>query len=1025
VVAIRADGSLVAWGDPSEGVCDVPTSSKRFVQVAAGRSHDLGLLEDGSVVGWGRTYEHQCVVPEPNQDFVDIAVLDGRSLGLKRDGRVVAWGDYSNYLSLPDGGVVDLDANAANGLYVFLKSDGSVSGNGAGIPQSERNVAIAAGGSTVVLKASNALMTESFDHGGAWPTGWTCETQSPLLSEPWAVVTEGDGDWALQTTQPAYGLPQDQWLVTPVLNLAGAGVQELRFTSSGLLGGAATAQVKYSVNGGLSWSTLTTWTAPQYQYQETLAGAKNLSLPTMLGHQANARLAFVFHPDFLHESWWGLDDWRLIGQADAPLANAPTPSQPPSPTPGLARAVGCTWSQPMGVNGASLELRWDANGDGDYDDGGVERWHRLPEQPDAATAAALDTARWSVFGENLRFELRARSGVGAWGYSGQQGQPGIWDDWAVALLNPPDSTPPAFSAPLPDAAGQAGWLAQRTQTIGCTITDAESGVDAASLAMRVDWDGNGQYTGPSEGWQPLTGYVSGPVLTVRESLTFPADGTFRVEFRAQDLAGNGPVYYGGQAGPADDLVLQVDTTPPTASTLIATSAAGHGVTLLFSPTVEAHFARYEIRCSPDSLVDDQDLLWSSGDDPGLATQTNTTAVLGLEYGRVWTFQLWAVDLAGNRSPSSNLASRALGGSAPAPIADLRTWLDEAGLHLRWSPPASDTFGQPVAVQGYRLYSSTSSYFTPGSENLLRTQTTTGADFPPITGDGSVAFRVSTEGAGPGAPSTGRVVGWGSNPSLPSPAENHDLCAVAAGNGQRLALRTDGRLIAWGREVDFGPVPEPDTLFQAIACGSDFNLALRRSGSILAWGPNALSLGPIPEPNRGFIAIAAGRSHVLALRADGHLVAWGIDNYYGQTTLPAPDTLFTAIAAGGSSSGAVTVGGQLLAWGRCGMFQPSHGGYAGVAVGDYMILGLGRNSSVEVLRGQANAPYPNYGYTAVACGINYSGLALRRNGIVTRLGGYDDVPYPNGEQTAIAVYDTSMNSWYSNPTYYVVRNVPLP
>lgn len=1010
-VAIRADGSLIAWGSNAYGLCDVPMSTQRFVQVAAGETYDLALQEDGTVVAWGNNSNGQLNIPDPNQDFVDIAATNLGGMGLKRDGRVVVWGIYSQYISPPDGGVIDIDAFGTG--RVFLLSDGTIWTNLGSAQSTGRTVSVTAGSNSgMAINAYNLLAYEGFNHDGSLPNGWTRQSQSPVLSTPWTPLQETGRDWAIRASQPIYGLPMDEWLITPVYDLRGVDVESLRFISDGWLTGGATAQLKCSANGGLSWTTCNTWTAGQNQ--EPLFGEKTIGLPSSLDQQANVRFAFVFHSDFVSECYWGIDDLLLLGQPVAPVATTPLPAQPPALVTGFVCQVGCTWQHPFGVNGASLQIRWDANGDGDYEDLGVERWHSLTEQVDGQVLSTQGQARWTTTGSALHFELRARAGMGAWGYSGSQNIQNIGDDWTIQLAPPPDLTAPFMSEVLPDIAAQAAWHSQRQQTVGCRIEDIESGIDAASLAMRVDWNGDGIYSAPNEGWQALSGYENGSSVTLRETLTLPVDGSFRVEFRASDSAGNGPVYLGGQAGPADDILLQIDGTPPTSSTLFASAGSSHSVTLQFTPAVDAHFARYEIRCSPDSTIDENDILWSADQDPNLAVPTSTTMVLGLENGHLWAFRLWAVDMAGNRSEGSNIVFRLAGGSAPAAISDLHAWRDDTGLHLQWSPPQTDVYGQtPLAIQRYRLYSGTRPDFQIAESSLLRIQTETGADFPLGTGDEQAWFRVTTDGAGPGVPSTGTAVCWGEVTYLPIAQENHDLVSVAVGSYQRLGLRNDGHLIAWGwGDNGLATVPEPDSIFRAIACGMDHNLALRQDGSILAWGAN----GPytqVPEPNEDFIAIAAGYHHSLGLKSNGHLVTWG-DNFYGQLSNPVPDSTFVAIAAGSNRSCGITVGGRLYMWGPGLNPGPAnYVGYASAAIGENIIIGLRRNGVVDIIQGPANPPNLNLNFVSVACGRNY-GLALRRDGVVFALGGGYSVPEPNGEQIAVAAYGSS---------FYVVRNVP--
>ena len=143
-LGLRADGTLVTWGDNTVGQCNIPApnagfvaiaadgihsearrsdgsvvfwgawnrdngpvANEGFVSVAAGNMHSLGLRSDGSVVAWGYNAEGQCDVPTPNTGFRSISANGARwfgtlddgfsahSLGLKLDGSIAAWGGTS------------------------------------------------------------------------------------------------------------------------------------------------------------------------------------------------------------------------------------------------------------------------------------------------------------------------------------------------------------------------------------------------------------------------------------------------------------------------------------------------------------------------------------------------------------------------------------------------------------------------------------------------------------------------------------------------------------------------------------------------------------------------------------------------------------------------------------------------------------------------------------------------------------------------------------------------------------------
>ena len=93
----------------------------------------------------------------------------------------------------------------------------------------------------------------------------------------------------------------------------------------------------------------------------------------------------------------------------------------------------------------------------------------------------------------------------------------------------------------------------------------------------------------------------------------------------------------------------------------------------------------------------------------------------------------------------------------------------------------------------------------------------------------------------------------------------------------------GTVLEWGSQVM--PVVQPGTRFTAIAAGWGHNLALKSDGTVLAWGRNDYGQSAVPAGLSDVVAIAAGGQHSLALKSDGTVVAWG-DNTFGQTALPA-------------------------------------------------------------------------------------------------------------------------------------------
>ncbi|HXP63769.1 MAG TPA: hypothetical protein VN829_24900, partial [Dongiaceae bacterium] len=90
-LALKEDGTVVAWGLNQFGGAQVPTGLSGVVAVAGGHYFSLALKQDGTVIGWGWTNYGQTTMPGLT-GVVAIAAGYYHSLALKKDGTVAAWG---------------------------------------------------------------------------------------------------------------------------------------------------------------------------------------------------------------------------------------------------------------------------------------------------------------------------------------------------------------------------------------------------------------------------------------------------------------------------------------------------------------------------------------------------------------------------------------------------------------------------------------------------------------------------------------------------------------------------------------------------------------------------------------------------------------------------------------------------------------------------------------------------------------------------------------------------------------------
>ena len=195
-------------------------------------------------------------------------------------------------------------------------------------------------------------------------------------------------------------------------------------------------------------------------------------------------------------------------------------------------------------------------------------------------------------------------------------------------------------------------------------------------------------------------------------------------------------------------------------------------------------------------------------------------------------------------------------------------------------------------------------------------------------------------------STGGLLGMGmSTGSLtPVPVDlpaGTRVTSIATSDNYSLAVTSTGRVLAWGQNTygqlgngtttdSSAPVPvdlPAGTRVTSVAVGDGQSLAVTSDGHVLAWGQNDYgelgngtttdSSTPVPvdlPPGTRVTAIAAGYRHGLALTSAGGVLAWGINSggELGEGTTGKPsttpvwvelpaDTHVTAIAAGNFSN----------------------------------------------------------------------------------------------------------------------------
>ncbi|MDZ5461099.1 PxKF domain-containing protein [Azohydromonas lata] len=126
-VALKRDGTVVAWGWNGLGQTDVPAGLNHVRAIAAGDGHTVALKDDGTVVAWGDNSQGETTVPAGLSGVRAIAAGYRYTAALKDDGTVVAWGDNSQGQTSVPAGLNNVRAISIGTLYtVALKRDGTV-----------------------------------------------------------------------------------------------------------------------------------------------------------------------------------------------------------------------------------------------------------------------------------------------------------------------------------------------------------------------------------------------------------------------------------------------------------------------------------------------------------------------------------------------------------------------------------------------------------------------------------------------------------------------------------------------------------------------------------------------------------------------------------------------------------------------------------------------------------------------------------------------------------------------------------
>jgi alpha-tubulin suppressor-like RCC1 family protein len=126
-LVLRADGTVVAWGDNVQGQTNVPSGLSNVLAIAAAGTYSLALTGDGHIVGWGIG---PLTTPATLTNVVEISAGNNAAWALQANGVLFGWNSFGGLVPLPPGWT-NLVGVAAGPLHVLgLRGDGTVVASG-------------------------------------------------------------------------------------------------------------------------------------------------------------------------------------------------------------------------------------------------------------------------------------------------------------------------------------------------------------------------------------------------------------------------------------------------------------------------------------------------------------------------------------------------------------------------------------------------------------------------------------------------------------------------------------------------------------------------------------------------------------------------------------------------------------------------------------------------------------------------------------------------------------------------------